>query len=490
MAKQAERAPERTLRLAAAALVAAALGVAAALSACTKKDPPAPQPTAGAAARAPTADATPPGPVPGKTEVKHGLTWYEDDPTAAIAEATRTKRPLVVDLWAPWCHTCLAMQNYILTAANLPGVADRFVFLAVDTEKAENAPFLTKVPVEVWPTFYVLGGGDLAVHGRWLGAGSPAQFRRFLDDGARAHDAAQKGALAPDDPLALTLAGDALAASKDMKAAAEKYRAALAAAPADWARRPDVLVALASALARAGDHAGCVALGLSHMNDTGNEVSAGDFAVTALGCADELPAGDPQVKPLRAAAEARLAALCDDPAAALSPDDRADVCTTLQEARSALGDAAGAKRATARRIEVMEAAMRGLPDDVAVLFDWNLADAYLTIGRTADAITLIEKRQKALPDSYLPPHYLARAHLAAKTWNAGLVAVDRALELAYGPRKLGIMTVKVDLLVGAGKKAEAKAVLEAQVAGYAALPEGQKQPGRERAAAKRLAEWK
>src|SRR5688572_30553013 len=81
------------------------------------------------------------------THVRHGLTWYEDAPDAALAAARAENKLVLVDLWAPWCHTCLSMQNFVLTAENLPNVTSRFVLLAIDTEREQNAAFLEKVPV-------------------------------------------------------------------------------------------------------------------------------------------------------------------------------------------------------------------------------------------------------------------------------------------------------------------------------------------------------
>ena len=81
-----------------------------------------------------------------------GIRWYRDDPAAAFAHAEREQKLVVVDLWAAWCHTCLSMQEFVLTAAKLPQAATRFVFLAIDTERAENSEFLSHFPTSGWPT--------------------------------------------------------------------------------------------------------------------------------------------------------------------------------------------------------------------------------------------------------------------------------------------------------------------------------------------------
>lgn len=460
------------------------------MGACARKEaaptpPPATPPLA--------SDAAVPAPAPAATvapEVRHGIPWYEDAPEAALAEARAKKRPLLVDLWAPWCHTCLSMQEYILTDEKLPGAKDQFVFLAVNTEKAENARFLETVPVEVWPTFYVLDAEGPAIRGRWLGSGSPQQFSQFLADGKRAQDMAHTGDLPPGDPLVMLLAGDALAAQKKFAEAAAKYGEVLKAAPRDWPRRPDALVARASALLKAKDAAACAELAIASMGETGNAVSAADFAYYGVACADELDKKDARKQKAYRIAEKRLAALCLQEGAQLTPDDRADACANLREAREALGDKPGAKKAAEQQLAVLEAGSKGVPDDVALTYDWNRADTLFFLGRGDEAMALMVAREKALPDSYLPPHYQARLDLMMKKWDDGLVAIERALAKAYGPRKAGMLSLKADLLIGAGKKDEAKKVVEEQLAAYKALPPGQQQPAREEAIVKRLAEWK
>ena len=48
------------------------------------------------------------------------------------------------------------MRAFVFTDRALARRAGQFVWLSIDTEKQGNAPFLTKFPVEAWPSFYVL----------------------------------------------------------------------------------------------------------------------------------------------------------------------------------------------------------------------------------------------------------------------------------------------------------------------------------------------
>jgi thiol-disulfide isomerase/thioredoxin len=420
--------------------------------------------------------------------LRHGLPWYEDEPDAALAAARAQGKLVLVDLWAPWCHTCLSMQSFVLNAENLPGVTNRFVLLAVDTERESNARFLEQLPVGVWPTFYVVTPDKSEVLGRWLGAASPAQFVRFLAESERA--AALKGhdPASSSDPLALLVAADALATRREFAAAADAYGKALASAPVDWPRRPETLVARITALYKSDQDAACVELASASADQTGASASAVDFASYALSCADDGAAAEQALR-VRRAVEPRLAALCEQGSPELTPDDRADACDKLSDARTALGDSEGARRALVARLGVLEDAVRGKPPEAVVAYDWAFTDTLLALGRAEQALARSVQRERELPGDYNPPQHQARAYKQLGRFGDGLAAIDRALALAYGPRKIGFMTLKADLLVGAGQNAAAKQLVQEQLAAYRALPAGQKQPAAEARVEKRLAEW-
>jgi len=444
------------------------------------------------ATRAPTAEPQPrsePEPEQVRPSSHHGLPWYADAPEAAFSAARAEGKLVFVDLWAAWCHTCLSMREYVLTADNLAPVKDRLVFLALDTERKENAQSLQALPIAAWPTFYLVDAAH-NLHGRWVGAASTTQLVGFVRDGLRAYDAARSEQLAADDPLALLIAGDRLAAAEKLAEARQSYELALAHAAPDWARRPDGLLALASTLRKLDEDAACVDLGLRDLAHTGRTATATDFSYQVLACADALPPGDGRGRRLRKLGERHLDSLCTKGSEHMTPDDRGDACGLLYELRQKLGQQASAKRAAAQRLSILRAAANGLPDAVALTYDFARVEALQQLGRSAEAVALLSAREQALPDDYNPPHYLARLYRDLARFDEGLAAVERALARVEGPRRGAILGVKVDLLAGLGRSDEAKRTLEEQLATYRSLPEGQAQPGREASVAARLATWK
>src|SRR5262245_1929827 len=79
-------------------------------------------------------------------EGREVMPWISDDLAAGLACAKQRKVPVVIDLWAPWCHTCLSMQSTVFTDASFKADVDRFVFVALDTDKEVNADAVAKYP--------------------------------------------------------------------------------------------------------------------------------------------------------------------------------------------------------------------------------------------------------------------------------------------------------------------------------------------------------
>ena len=90
-------------------------------------------PTTHPIAEAEPAEVPPPcGPT---SESEGALRWFQDDYAAAASCASKLDKPLLIDMWALWCHTCLSMKHFVLVDPSLAPLAERFVWLAIDTDK-------------------------------------------------------------------------------------------------------------------------------------------------------------------------------------------------------------------------------------------------------------------------------------------------------------------------------------------------------------------
>ena len=151
----------------------------------------------------------------------HGpLSFIEDDYPKALAEAREQHKPLFIDFWATWCHSCLSMQRFVLSDAGMKPVAEAVVWSSVETERDPNKAVVEKYPVDAWPTFLIVDPDSGAVLGRFLGSGAVQDLRAFVQDGVRAYR--EKGR--PSDPAwAAQREADAARNRGDLKATADAY---------------------------------------------------------------------------------------------------------------------------------------------------------------------------------------------------------------------------------------------------------------------------
>jgi len=429
---------------------------------------PAPAPAAAPEAAAPTcADGA---------EAEGPIAWYHDQYADALACAKARGLPLVIDLWAPWCHTCLSMSQTVLRDPGLSSVADRFVWLAVDTDKEVNAPVVDKFPPQAWPTYFVVGPDDEGIEARFVGGASVKQFREMLATGERAYQDGKAGALAEGSPLRYLRDAHRAEAAGDYAKAGRLYGDALAAAPADWPRKPDVLVNRIDAMYRVGDYRGCMAFGAAKAEETGHAPSTADFSYYAMTCAQELK--DPEAaKPVIEHLFAVVSGLVDDAKAPLSVDDRADALRILREMKEMLGDEAAARKLAMRQKAMIDAAMAKAPTPLhAMTFAWPASEVYVYLGKGAELVPVLEKMEADLPNQYDPPTRLAWVLLELGKPDEALAHAAKAYKLVYGPRKARIAGLVANIQHARGDRS---AELEARadvVKIWQALPEGQKNP--------------
>jgi thioredoxin-like negative regulator of GroEL len=443
----------------------------AAPTAATAADPARPPTEAPAAAADPCAKA--------HAEGAEVMPWISDDLPSALACAKTRKVPVVVDLWAPWCHTCLSMQSTVFTDPSFKPDVGRFVFAALDTDKDVNAPAVGKYPPSAWPTFYVIGedrstGQSDAVLARFVGAASLAQFHAFLEAGVKA----QAGGAAGAD--AHLLGAERAIAVKDYATAEQELTAALAQAPADWPRRPDALTSLISTKRKRSDFAGCLDVADRSLDDTGSAAAATDFIVSAMICADERKAdaaSADRIKKLRERAAARLTRLVADAGAPLSIDDRSDALANLREIQDALGKPAEAK-ATAEKQRALldDAAANAKTPMAAMTYNWQRCDVYAYLGKPLELVPALEKSAKDLPDQYDPRARLGWIYLKAGRLPEAARWTDEALRMVYGPRKARLLDQRAQIAEQQHDKAAERQARQDIVKLWETMPAGQASP--------------
>lgn len=401
---------------------------------------------------------------------RHGgdLHWFDDDYAGALACARAKGVPLVLDLWAPWCHTCLSMQAYVLTDPRLADADRRFVFAALDTDREANAPVVARFPPQAWPTFFVVSSVDESIATRFVGAATVEQFQQFLADGERAARAVDDDALPAHEAAARR--GDRGAARKQWAEAAEAYGVALAQAPADWVRGPDVMVSLIAARVRGESWDRCAEVVDTYLGKTGSSASATDFSVHTLACA-AAQTDAARTAALREAVVQRLAALVDDAAAPLSIDDRADAMSVLRNALDALGRKDEARTIATRQRKLLDDAVAHTSDPrETMMYNWPRAEVYAYLGVPLELVAALERNARELPDEYDPPYRLAWLLLQAGKPDDARAWAETAAAKAYGPRKARAQGLLADVAHARGDVEAERAARAAVVATLESLP--------------------
>lgn len=383
----------------------------------------------------------------------------EDDYARALAEARAKKRPLFVDAWATWCHTCLSMREYVFPAAEVRARAGDFVWLAIDTEKPKNAEFVRTHPMEAWPTLWVIDSATEAPALKWNGAATAAELGGLLDDAGLA---IRQGDLGGDAGAAY-LRGNKETAAGRMDDAIASYRAALAAAPAGWPKRPRVTEALSARLVAKKDWAATVELAAVELAHLPAGTSAKSVAYDALRGVMELKEAVSSAK--RDQVIAATEALASTVGGSVLADDRSDLYDLLVDVLGDLGRDADKARVAHAWADMLEgeAAKAKTPAGRAV-FDAHRLSAYVALGQPERAVPMLISSEKDFPTDYNPPARLASAYFKMKRYDDALAAMGRCLALSYGPRKLRHYALKADLLAAKGDKAGEKAALEEALA--------------------------
>lgn len=405
-----------------------------------------------------------------------GIEWLEDDLAAATAKATTSNptKPLLVDMWAGWCHTCLSMRQTVLRDAALASYADRLVWLALDTERPENVALVEKLNMSMWPTFYVLDPADQSVHAVFAGGASVEQFQEFLSDGLASYEAKQAGRDGDGDTAQgwMSKAAAAVAATRfgDAEAALVK---ALALAPPEWSRRPEALVELIRARYKQDAFDRCAALIFESMEAVTRSKAASvtDFTVYGRRCLDGLSVAQ-RGRALRDMIAA-LVNLEGDPQARLSIDDRSDLLYNLRGLYEALDDRDAARAAATRQLKLLSlAAHAAKTPREAMIYAWPRAEVHVYLGEATKLEPELVALHKALPDEYDPPYRLGWLRMKMGDARGAVAPLERAVSLVYGPRKARVWSLLADAYAELGDAPAERQAREGIVTHLRGLPPG------------------
>jgi tetratricopeptide (TPR) repeat protein len=329
------------------------------------------------------------------------------------------------------------------------------------------------------------------VQARHIEAPSIAQLRELLEQGEQAHLAsmASSGELDRTSPLGMVQAGDEAVAKEDYAAADEWYGKALAAAPPDWSRAPTTLSKQLRARLMNGDLEGCAQLGMSQFQRAaqGATPQLSLFAQMAAQCAEVLDR--PRARLLLGRLGEVLRKVVDAPDSALSVDDQSDALRVLREMALELEDRASAKSYAVRQRDLLDRAVaQAKTARERMTHNWPRAEVYVYLGEGEKVIADLERSIEELPKEYDPPARLAWVHLQLGHHDAALPLAEKALGLAYGPRKASILRLLADIHKGRGDLEAERKARRAMVDHLKSLPAGHKDDDRIEEAEKALAE--
>jgi thioredoxin-like negative regulator of GroEL len=367
------------------------------------------------------------------------LVFVEDDFAKAVSIAERTHRPIFVDSWAPWCHTCLSMRATTLTDPSLGALADRFVWLSIDTEKPENAAFVARFPNRAWPTLWVLDEHGKEVRLAWAGSATASELRSLLDDVTAGGDRADFARAA------------ALMASGDVEGAKKAFLAVRADARSSVSTKARAAEALAALCGQ--NHAECIELAKVTLSELPAGSSRAAVLVTALSAATEAGRDEPWLF-----AEAEKTAR--DEAAPYVPDDRSCIYEALVDLHEARHEPAKKKETAEAWASFLDrTAAAAKSDELRFVYDAHRFLAARALDTPARALAMLETSAARFPEDGNAHARLSKAYSLLGQDERALAEGARALTLLRGPRSLRAAELVADVYEKAGNRVEAARAL-------------------------------
>jgi tetratricopeptide (TPR) repeat protein len=223
----------------------------------------------------------------------------------------------------------------------------------------------------------------------------------------------------------------------------------------------------------AGDFAACSQRALELLATLPPASVKASVAATGLDCALSAP----EDAPWRAEALTRFESATREALTykGLLDDDRSALYGSLVDARDREHDEAGGKTAAVAWLDWLDVQAKTAPSvEARAALDGYRVSAAVRAGAPERVLTAIEKSERELPKDYNPPARLATVLRELGRYDQALAASDRALALAYGPRKLVILDARATIQEKKGDAQGAKATLQQALDYAGTLPDAQK----------------
>lgn len=386
---------------------------------------------------------------------------------AALAQAKREHKPVLIDFQAVWCYSCYYMASHVLNGKEWNDLESKVVFYEADADKPADQAWMKKLKVHFLPT-YVAIGPDGEELGRILAERPREKFypevATLLSGDARLSkqkaDAA-KGSLAAVADVLDTYqqryqGTDGMAwfdtlppmvrnvSDKDKRVALAKQRLLLLQAQD---KKDDAGIIDASTKVLAAD-IGCER----------------PYVLDALIGATESRHPDSRksaLAPQKAPYDQYLATQVFT-ASPTCADQRSAVLTAA-DLDAALGDHDAEQAVLRKGIDLSRDKLHG-----DLKSDRNLADnlrVYLVRAKATDELDTLEKQLiAAYPDDYVYNYRYGRRLVESGKAAEGLPYLDAAAKKAYGANSISVASYRVKALKALNRDAEAKKLVAQTVA--------------------------
>ena len=325
--------------------------------------------------------------------------------------------------------------------------AGRFVWLELNYDEVANQAFLERHGVAWTPVLFVLDPSDERVTASHVGGMSLSELKRFLGEGERGFQSAEKGSAA-----AALSRGDGAAGRGQLAAATEAYREALKLGGVRWTQRERALDALVGTLQVRREWRTCAETATADVLGLPRDSIFARIVHVGLGCAN---VGEDALWAQEARKTLEPLAVQATAIGGVPRDDHFQLFEQLMVAAQNRNASDENVKWGKRWLQEIDQVVPSSDDERSGL-DVARVDAVLLLGEPALALQALEVSERAMPKNYTASSRLARVAEAAGRHDEALAACDRGLLHVDGPiGRTGLLLTKASALRGKGELSRA-----------------------------------